>query len=846
MKFTILFAIVVFAAVLLVPVDDAFADHAEVAIGAVEESGFSQSCVETGCYTPSVATVDVGGVVTMTNTDPTGVHTFTSGTVNGFTPSPDGTFDTGVLMSGDSFAWTPTEAGTVPYYCMLHTWMIGEIIVQDVAAEEEVVDTTSPVITIPELTTDQWGNENLELSMSGTTNFPTGSWTVTATDNVGVIDSACWAPAGGMDDPGDPWDSNTQSYDFSKITNPPSGQKFAIGSTSIICAAYDAVGNIGSTNFNVVVTHDDPTGFVQYVDKPNSFGNTADSTTKIFYSANSAQGLHLLKPIADLLTESNTQGMLARWAEWTLLDGAITIKDDPTFQGNSHGSFYARMSGDGYDREIAKPLATMLTDSMMAGMLERNNPDRSWTSGSHTITISESSGNFAAMVKICSPSGGGTSCQENHVLKPFADMLNESNLNQAMYERSNMKILDAGGPAASAPQSSATESTPYITVPDDITITTSDITIFHVTSNGEYIGDLGNQRGAIAWNGGDVNFSNVQNPTSYLSGPDTVKQPSQSGDGCYGNFSPQGWLNGPVTFPIGTTTVTCGAVYDGVERTATFTVTVIDSTVPQLTINSLELYESGSQTRFHVIGDAPETTNLTFGIYGPNGSGATEIGSTSTGAPSYDHDGLVSNTIDILSGGWNTFQVCAPSYEMCVEESFTIDTIGYVTTSATDTTSSTVTVTVPSNQVIVTTNSSHAFTYAFSPVSSLGPVSASNGIVCDYVPQSNTGLSPDTSSMDVFGTHGNWNYADGESFYAKHGDYFGQEWESNYKDTTHSRTFPEGTTKVTCGSVVTDPSRSSSWAAFSIWQNSLDNGGLGNYYDIPVSSLNGTSSFDVT
>ena len=118
----------------------AYADHAEVAIGAVEESGFSQACVETGCYTPMIATVDVGGVVTMTNTDPTGVHTFTSGTVNGFTPSPDGTFDTGVLMSGDAFEWSPTEAGTVPYYCMLHTWMVGEIIVQEVAAEEHADD----------------------------------------------------------------------------------------------------------------------------------------------------------------------------------------------------------------------------------------------------------------------------------------------------------------------------------------------------------------------------------------------------------------------------------------------------------------------------------------------------------------------------------------------------------------------------------------------------------------------------------------------------------------------------------------------------------------------------------
>ena len=112
----------------------AFADHPTVSIGAVEESGFSQVCAVPqggdGCYTPVTATVDIGGDVTMTNTDPTGVHTFTSGTVDGFTPQPDGVFDSGVLMSGDAFDWTPTEAGTYPYYCMLHTWMIGEIVVQ--------------------------------------------------------------------------------------------------------------------------------------------------------------------------------------------------------------------------------------------------------------------------------------------------------------------------------------------------------------------------------------------------------------------------------------------------------------------------------------------------------------------------------------------------------------------------------------------------------------------------------------------------------------------------------------------------------------------------------------------
>jgi plastocyanin len=98
-------------------------------IGAVEESWASPACVEAGCYTPSNLSANVGDTIFMTNTDPTGVHTFTSGTVDGFAPSPSGIFDTGVLMSGDSFAWTPTEAGTVPYYCMLHTWMTGTITV---------------------------------------------------------------------------------------------------------------------------------------------------------------------------------------------------------------------------------------------------------------------------------------------------------------------------------------------------------------------------------------------------------------------------------------------------------------------------------------------------------------------------------------------------------------------------------------------------------------------------------------------------------------------------------------------------------------------------------------------
>ena len=106
------------------------ADSQVPKIGTVEESGFSQSCVETGCYTPSVLTIKSGTIVTMTNTDTTGVHTFTSGTVDEFEPNPDGMFNSQVLMTGDAYERKFFQKGTFDYYCMLHTWMTGQIIVE--------------------------------------------------------------------------------------------------------------------------------------------------------------------------------------------------------------------------------------------------------------------------------------------------------------------------------------------------------------------------------------------------------------------------------------------------------------------------------------------------------------------------------------------------------------------------------------------------------------------------------------------------------------------------------------------------------------------------------------------
>ncbi len=112
----------------------AFADHSEVTIVPAAGSG-APGCEETadGCYIPSTATVDVGGVVIMSNTD-SAAHTFTSGTPD---DGPDGVFDTSLLMVGGSFEWSPTTVGEQPYFCMVHPWMQGVIIVQEVGAAED-------------------------------------------------------------------------------------------------------------------------------------------------------------------------------------------------------------------------------------------------------------------------------------------------------------------------------------------------------------------------------------------------------------------------------------------------------------------------------------------------------------------------------------------------------------------------------------------------------------------------------------------------------------------------------------------------------------------------------------
>ena len=89
-------------------------------------------CEETNeCYIPYEIRIGVGDTVTWTNDDTTS-HTVTSGD-----PAGDvGTlFDSSIWMSGAEFSHTFDAEGEYPYFCMIHPWMAGIVIVEAMAEE---------------------------------------------------------------------------------------------------------------------------------------------------------------------------------------------------------------------------------------------------------------------------------------------------------------------------------------------------------------------------------------------------------------------------------------------------------------------------------------------------------------------------------------------------------------------------------------------------------------------------------------------------------------------------------------------------------------------------------------
>lgn len=114
--------------------NSAFADHPTATISIPEGTGVP-GCEDTDeCYLPFIVAIDVGGEITWSNDD-TAAHTVTSGTA---ADGPDGIFDSGLFIAGNTFSvkFDDYDAGDYPYFCMVHPWMTGTVIVQAEAEEE--------------------------------------------------------------------------------------------------------------------------------------------------------------------------------------------------------------------------------------------------------------------------------------------------------------------------------------------------------------------------------------------------------------------------------------------------------------------------------------------------------------------------------------------------------------------------------------------------------------------------------------------------------------------------------------------------------------------------------------
>ncbi len=138
----------------------------------IPEGSGAPGCEETNeCYIPHSLNVNVGDTVIWNNVD-TAAHTVTAGSME---EGPSGIFDSSLFMSGNTFEFTFDQTGTYPYFCMVHPWMTGEIVVNGV---QDMVVTSEPTVMIEMDTTPEpqpVAEPNAEtLSMSATVSMPQG------------------------------------------------------------------------------------------------------------------------------------------------------------------------------------------------------------------------------------------------------------------------------------------------------------------------------------------------------------------------------------------------------------------------------------------------------------------------------------------------------------------------------------------------------------------------------------------------------------------------------------------------------------------------------------------------
>jgi len=147
MKYLIILGILSLTGVVLLP--DTFADY-ETTIMINYNTDLPGCEKDDSCMTPSMIKIDVGTVVNFVNEDIV-MHTITSGSPY---DGPSGNFDSGLIgvstSDNSTFSKNFLDTGTYDYFCMIHPWATGKIIVELSSLEQTTTTTTTT--TTPEST----------------------------------------------------------------------------------------------------------------------------------------------------------------------------------------------------------------------------------------------------------------------------------------------------------------------------------------------------------------------------------------------------------------------------------------------------------------------------------------------------------------------------------------------------------------------------------------------------------------------------------------------------------------------------------------------------------------------
>jgi plastocyanin len=104
--------------------EQVLADHMPASVSVPQGTSVPGCETTNECFVPYEVTIDVGSAVTWSNDD-SAAHTVTSG--DGVS---DGVFDSSLFMAGTTFSHTFEEEGMFHYFCVVHPWMTGSIVVE--------------------------------------------------------------------------------------------------------------------------------------------------------------------------------------------------------------------------------------------------------------------------------------------------------------------------------------------------------------------------------------------------------------------------------------------------------------------------------------------------------------------------------------------------------------------------------------------------------------------------------------------------------------------------------------------------------------------------------------------